>query len=99
MQKKPCANLNCVAKPDPNLHKFGKADKEVNRSKGLISNKSRICVDMQMLNNVLGAVPVVSLPKTSVFKERAIDSHLSTFDLTQFFYAIKLSQSSKGYTN
>ena len=42
---------------------------------------------------------MVSLPKTSVLKERAFDSPLSSFYLTQFFYAIKLSQSSKGYTN
>ena len=83
-----CANLNCVAKPDPTLYEFGKADKEINKSLGLISNKSRICVDMRQLNDVLGAVPVVSLPKTSVLKERAFDSHLSSFNLTQFFYAI-----------
>ena len=30
---------------------------------------SRICLDMRQLNDVLGAVPVVSLPKTSILKQ------------------------------
>ena len=71
----------------------------VNKFKGLISNKSRICIDLRRSNSVLEPVPVVNLPKVSVFKERAFDSYLSSFDLTMFFYAIKLSQASKGYTN
>ena len=55
-------NLNCVAKPDNTLMEFSKADKHVNQSLGLRSNKNRICVDLRCLNDILGHMVHTSLP-------------------------------------
>ena len=57
-----CANLNCVAKPSIDNLEYTKADKMINRSLGIIGNRNRICIDMRSLNNILGEVPIVTLP-------------------------------------
>ena len=94
-----CANLNCVAKPSIDHLEYTKADKMINRSLGIIGNRNRICIDMRSLNDILGEVPIVKLPKTDQLKGCAYKSYLSSFDLTQFFYGIKLAQESKQYCN
>ena len=92
-------NLNCVSKPDSSLVEFSKADKHVNQSLGLTSNKSRNWVDLRSLNDILGPTPKVRMPRTNLLKERAYGSYLSSFDMTMFFYGIKLAQESKKFTN
>ena len=76
------ANLNCVSKPSPEIQEFSKADKEINKSLGIKSNKSRICIDLRSLNAILGETPKVRMPRTDFLKN---NSFLSSFDLTQFF--------------
>ena len=87
------ANLNCVSKPSPELQEFSKADKHINKSQGITSNKSRICINLRSLNYILGETPKVRMPRTDQLK--GYNSHLSSFDSTQFFYGIKLAQESK----
>ena len=73
------ANLNCVSKPSSELHEF------------ITSNKLRICIDLRSLNET----PKVRMPRTDLLKERAYGSYLSSFDLTMFFYGIKLAPERK----
>ena len=54
---------------------------------------------MRSLNDILGEVPIVKLPRTDQLKGCAYKSYLSSFDLTQFFYGIKIAQESKQYCN
>ena len=85
------ANLNCVSKPSPELQEFSKADKHINKSLGITSNKSKICIDLRSLNDILGETPKVRMPRTDLLKKPAYSSYLSSFDLTMFFYGIKLA--------
>ena len=39
------------------------------------------------------------MPRTSLLKEKAYGGHLTSFDMTMFYYGIKLSQDSKKYNN
>ena len=71
----------------------------MNQSLGLRSNRNRICVDLRGLNDILGPTPKVKMPRTSLLKENAYGSHLTSFDMTMFYYGIKLAQDSKKYTN
>ena len=74
------ANLNCVSKPSPELQEYSKADKQINKSLGIMSNKSRICIDLRCLNDILDETPKVRMPRTDLLKERAYSSYLSSFD-------------------
>ena len=86
-------NLNAVSKPQEGIFKFVKADKIINSQKGV---KTRICLD---LNKIVVEQPKVQLPRVGQLKESALDCHLLTLDLSQFFYALWLQQDSKIFTN
>ena len=93
------ANINLVDKPEPHIFSFGKADKEINKAKGILGNKARATIDFRNLNDCLIEDPRIELPSLEDLQNKVRNCFCSSFDLNQMFFGIALSEESKKYTN
>ena len=91
------ANLLPVQKPTAEYTLRSKIDQKLQISSKRGMNRSRLTLDVRILNKFTAPAPPLPLSKIAQLKNQMKDMLFSTLDLSMLFYSIRVTERSKGY--
>ena len=98
-QGKFLSNSHGVAKPINGERVCGKADEYLMKKKGLISDYSRLTVDLRGLNSHCPSSPKLSLPSYETLVKKFKNKFVSMFDIRSMYWSICITHESQELTN